>query len=159
MAQSLNIPIQNCARTFLKIDGMKPWQQQGFVKNTGNTYLLFKYKISEYITASAGTSLDLSKLQQVIFMEFCVFSVTSFSVGIAMVCFGPLCPTRFSALGGSLFFYWIELKTKTNPNGHRSGGRLGSFWFSTRPSADTGTDYNQDFDCGTNGGAAPRFVP
>lgn len=37
---------------------------QGFVKNTGNTYLLFKYKISEYITASAGTSLDLSKLQQ-----------------------------------------------------------------------------------------------
>jgi len=37
---------------------------QGFVKNTGNTYLLFKYKISEFITASAGTSLDLSKLQQ-----------------------------------------------------------------------------------------------
>jgi len=37
---------------------------QGFVKNTGNTYLLFKYKLSEYITASAGTSLDLSKLQQ-----------------------------------------------------------------------------------------------
>ena len=43
-----------------------------------------------------------------------------------------------------------ELNTKTNPNGHRSGGRLGSFWFSTRPSADTGTDYNQDFDYGTN---------
>ena len=27
--------------------------------------------------------------------------------------------TRFSALGGSLFFKQIELKTKTNPNGHR----------------------------------------
>jgi len=37
---------------------------QGFVKNSGNTYLLFKYKLSEYITASAGTSIDLSQLQQ-----------------------------------------------------------------------------------------------
>lgn len=37
---------------------------QGYVKNTGNTYLLFKYKVSEHITASAGTSFDLSKMQQ-----------------------------------------------------------------------------------------------
>jgi len=37
---------------------------QGFVKDSGNTYLLFKYKLNEYITASAGTSLDLSQPQQ-----------------------------------------------------------------------------------------------
>jgi len=37
---------------------------QSFVKNTGNTYFLFKYKVSDYITASAGTSLDISKPQQ-----------------------------------------------------------------------------------------------
>jgi len=37
---------------------------QGFVKNTGNTYLLLKYKLSDHITASTGTSFDLSQLQQ-----------------------------------------------------------------------------------------------
>ena len=42
-----------------------------------------------------------------------------------------------------LFFWCIELNTIPKRT-KRSliGGRLGSFWCSTRPSADTGTDYN-----------------
>ena len=49
--------------------------------------------------------------------------------------------TQFSALGGSFSYQQIELKTKTNPNDAQRC-RLGSFWFSTRPTAVGGTDYN-----------------
>ena len=51
----------------------------------------------------------------------------------------PRSCTQFSALGGSLFFQQIELKPKTNPNDAKRR-RLGSFWFSTRPTAVRGTD-------------------
>ena len=43
-----------------------------------------------------------------------------------------------------------RVENQNEPKRPQSGGRLGSFWFSTRPSADTGTDYNQEFDYGTN---------
>ena len=35
-----------------------------------------------------------------------------------------------------------RVENQNEPERPQSGGRLGSFWFSTRPSADTGTDYN-----------------
>jgi len=37
---------------------------QGYIKHNGNTYLLLKYKLSENLTASAGTSFDLNKIKQ-----------------------------------------------------------------------------------------------
>ena len=48
------------------------------------------------------------------------------------------------------FFPVNRVENQNEPKRPQGGGRLGSFWFSTRPSADTGTDYNQDFDYGTN---------
>ena len=35
-----------------------------------------------------------------------------------------------------------RVENQNEPKRPQGGGRLGSFWFSTRPSADTGTDYN-----------------
>ena len=40
------------------------------------------------------------------------------------------------------FFLVNRVENQNEPKRPQSGGRLGSFWFSTRPSADTGTDYN-----------------
>ena len=57
------------------------------------------------------------------------------------------------------FFLVNRVENQNEPKRPQGGGRLGSFWFSTRPSADTGTDYNQEFDFGTNWGAAPQIVP
>ena len=48
------------------------------------------------------------------------------------------------------FFLVNRVENQNEPKRPQGGGRLGSFWFSTRPSADTGTDYYQDFDYGTN---------
>ena len=48
------------------------------------------------------------------------------------------------------FFLMNRVENQNEPKRPQGGGRLGSFWFSTRPSADTGTDYNQEFDFGTN---------
>ena len=47
--------------------------------------------------------------------------------------------TRFSTLGGSLA---NRVENQNEPKRPQSGGRLGSFWFSTRPTAMGGTDYN-----------------
>ena len=57
------------------------------------------------------------------------------------------------------FFLVNRVENQNEPKRPQSGGRLGSFWFSTRPSADSGTDYNQDFDYGTNWGVARQIVP
>ena len=35
-----------------------------------------------------------------------------------------------------------RVEHQNEPKRPQSGGRLGSFWYSTRPSADTGTDYH-----------------
>ena len=35
-----------------------------------------------------------------------------------------------------------RVENQNEPKLPQSGGRLGSFWFSTRPSADTASDYN-----------------
>ena len=35
-----------------------------------------------------------------------------------------------------------RVENQNEPKRPQSGGRLGSFWFSTRPSADTDNDYN-----------------
>ena len=43
-----------------------------------------------------------------------------------------------------------RVEHQNEPKRPQSGGRLGSFWFSTRPSADTGIDFNQDLDYGAN---------
>ena len=40
------------------------------------------------------------------------------------------------------FFLVNRVENQNEPKRPQGGGRLGSFWFSTRPSADTGTDYN-----------------
>ena len=57
------------------------------------------------------------------------------------------------------FFLVNRIENQNEPKRSQSCGRLGSFLFSTRPSADTGTDYNQDFDYGKNRGAATEIVP
>ena len=44
------------------------------------------------------------------------------------------------------FFLVSRVENQNEPKRPQSGGRLGSFWFSTRPSADTGTDYNQHYE-------------
>ena len=46
------------------------------------------------------------------------------------------------------FFLVNRVENQNEPKRPQGGGRLGSFWSSTRPWADTGTDYNQDFDYG-----------
>ena len=40
------------------------------------------------------------------------------------------------------FFLVNRVENQNEPKRPQGGGRLGSFWFSTRPSAYTGTDYN-----------------
>ena len=40
------------------------------------------------------------------------------------------------------FFLVNRIENQNEPKRPQSGGRLGSFWFSTRPSADTDIDYN-----------------
>ena len=47
--------------------------------------------------------------------------------------------TKFSALGGSPA---NRVENQNEPKRPQGGGRLGSFWFSTRPTAMGGTDYN-----------------
>ena len=47
------------------------------------------------------------------------------------------------------FFLVNRVKNQNEPKRPKSDGRLGLLWFSTRPLADTGTDYNQEFDYGT----------
>ena len=41
------------------------------------------------------------------------------------------------------FFLVNRVENQNEPKRPQSGGRLGSFWFSTRPTAMGGTDYNQ----------------
>ena len=45
-------------------------------------------------------------------------------------------------VGWITFFLVNRVENQNEPKRPQSGGRLGSFWFSTRPSADTSTDYN-----------------
>ena len=40
------------------------------------------------------------------------------------------------------FFLVNRVENQNEPKRSQSGGRLGSFWFSTRPTAMGGTDYN-----------------
>ena len=40
------------------------------------------------------------------------------------------------------FFIANRVENQNEPKRPQSGGRLGSFWFSTRPTAMGGTDYN-----------------
>ena len=52
----------------------------------------------------------------------------------------PMAYTVFHA-GRITFFQLNRFENQNEPKRPQSGGLLGSFWFSTRPSADTGTDY------------------
>ena len=49
--------------------------------------------------------------------------------------------------GGTIYPYTVfnainRVENQNEPKRPQSGGRLGSFWFSTRPTAMGGTDYN-----------------
>ena len=50
--------------------------------------------------------------------------------------------TRALIIIYTINFLVNRVENQNEPKRPQSGGRLGSFWFSTRPSADTGTDYN-----------------
>ena len=52
-------------------------------------------------------------------------------------------PYTVLRVGRITFFLANRVEHQNEPKRPQSGGRLGSFWCSTRPSADTGTDYNQ----------------
>ena len=45
-------------------------------------------------------------------------------------------------VGRFTFFLVNRVENQNEPKRPKGGGRLGSFWFSTRPSANTGTGYN-----------------
>ena len=57
---------------------------------------------------------------------------------------GQKCDFRYTVFRASRvhFFLVNRVENQNEPKRPQSGGRLGSFWFSTRPTAMGGTDYN-----------------